>query len=53
MTNGLSHPYNLDESTFDFRDILSKYSFLFAFSMKSVKALGIAPILFAYVPYMG
>ena len=34
VTNGLSHPYYLDESTFMFRGIASIFSFLFHFSMK-------------------
>ena len=34
MTNGFSHPYHLDESTFIFRGIRSIFSFLFHFSMK-------------------
>ena len=34
VTNGLSHPYHLDEFTFIFRDIRSNFSFLFHFSMK-------------------
>ena len=49
VTNGLSHPYHLDEFIFIFRDIGS----IFHFSMKIVKANRIAPngaILFAYVP---
>ena len=33
-TNGLSHPYHLDESTFIYRGIRSDFSFLFHFSMK-------------------
>ena len=33
VTNGFSHPYHLDESTFIFRDIWSNFSFLFHFSM--------------------
>ena len=32
MTNGLSHPYHLDESTFIFRAMGSNFSFLFHFS---------------------
>ena len=31
MTNGLSHPYHLDESTFNFRGSGSDFSFLFNF----------------------
>ena len=34
VTNGLSHPYQLDESTFIFRGIGSNFSFLLHFSMK-------------------
>ena len=34
MTNGLSHPYHLDESTSIFRGIRRCSSFLFHFSMK-------------------
>ena len=34
VTNGLSHPYQLDESTFIFRDIRSDFSFQFHFSKK-------------------
>ena len=33
VTNGLSHPFQLDESTFIFRGIRSDFSFLFYFSM--------------------
>ena len=43
MTNGLSHPYHLDESIFIFRGIRSKFSFLFHFSMKIMSANRIAP----------
>ena len=43
MTNGLSHPYHLDESTFIFRGIRSDFSFLFHFSIKFMKANRIAP----------
>ena len=42
MTNGLPHPYHLDGSTFNSKDIRSKFSFLFHFSMKSMKASRIA-----------
>ena len=41
--NGLSHPYQLDEPTFMFMDVTSKFSFLFHFSMKFMKANRIAP----------
>ena len=34
MTNGLSHPYHLNEPSFDFRLIGSLFSFLFHISMK-------------------
>ena len=43
VTNGLSHPYHLDESTFIFRGVRSKFSFAFHFSMKFMKANGMAP----------
>ena len=44
LTNGLSHPYHLDESTFIFRDIKSIFfSFLFHFSMNFMPANRIAP----------
>ena len=43
-TNGLSHPYHLDESIFIFRGIRSNFSFLFHFSMKFVSANRIAPV---------
>ena len=43
MTNGLSHPYHLDESTFIYRGIRSDFSFLFHFSMKFLQANRIAP----------
>ena len=36
VTNGLSHPYHFDESTFAFRGIRS--DFFFHFSMKFMKA---------------
>ena len=52
VTNGFSHPYHLDESTFILRGI-SDFSFLFLFSMKFMEAKGISTdgtILFAYVP---
>ena len=41
--DGLSHPYQLDESTFIFRGIRSNFSFLFHFSMKIMSANRIAP----------
>ena len=43
MTNRLSHPYHLDESTFIFRGLRSKFSFLFHFSIKFIRANRIAP----------
>ena len=43
VTNGLSHPYHLDESTFIFRGIKSKISFLFHFLMKFVNAYSVCP----------
>ena len=36
--NGLSHPYQLDESTFIFRGIRSIFSFLFHFLVKIIKS---------------
>ena len=42
-SNGLSHPYHLDEPIFIFRGIRSGFSFLFHFSMKFLKANIIAP----------
>ena len=42
-TNGLSHPYQMDESTFIFRGIRNDFSFLFHFSMKIMLANRIAP----------
>ena len=42
MTNGLSHPYHLDESTSMFRGSRRCSSFLFHFSMKIYKANRIA-----------
>ena len=43
MTNGISHPYHLEESIFIFRGIRSKISFLFHFSMRFLSANRIAP----------
>ena len=43
VTNGLSHPYQFDESTFVFRGIKSDFSFSFHFSMKIMSANSIAP----------
>ena len=42
VTNGLSHPYHLDESTFIFRGIWSDFSFLFHFPTKFMLANRIA-----------
>ena len=61
VTNGLSHPYHLDESTFIFRVIRSNFSFLFHFWREFISANRISgaskqnsprsgAILFAYVP---
>ena len=64
VTNGLSLHYHLDESTFSFRVIMSKFSFLFHFSMKFLYAnripadetpptfcgISSGAILFAFVP---
>ena len=41
--NGLSHSYNLDESTFFVRVVRSNFSFLFHFSMKIMTSNRIAP----------
>ena len=43
VTNGLSHPYHLDESSFIFRGIGKFFSFLFHFSVKNMLANRIAP----------
>ena len=43
MTNGFTHPYQLDESTFIFRGIGSIFSFSFHFLMKIKIANRIAP----------
>ena len=43
VTNGISHPYHLDESIFIFRVIRSDFSFLFHFSMKIMQANVITP----------
>ena len=43
MTNGLSHPNHLNESTSIFRGIRSEFSFLFHFLMKFISANRIAP----------
>ena len=42
MTNGISHPYHLDESIFIFRGIRGIVSFLSHFSMKFMKVNRIA-----------
>ena len=42
MTNEISHPYNLDESTFNSRGIGSYFSSFFHFSKKVVLANRIA-----------
>ena len=41
--NGLSHPYQMGESTFIFRGIRNNISFLFHFSMKFMSANRKAP----------
>ena len=41
--NGLSHPSQMDESTFSFRGVRSVFSFLFNFSIIFLKANRIAP----------
>ena len=43
VTNGFSHSYHLDESTFIFRGISRNFSFLFHFSMKFMSANRKAP----------
>ena len=43
VTNGPSHLYHLDETTFIFRGSRSIFSFSFHFSMKFMKANRIAP----------
>ena len=40
LTNGFSHHYQLDESTFIFRGVRSVYYFLSHFSMKFLAAIG-------------
>ena len=42
VTNGLSHPYHLDDSPFILRGVRSNFSFLFHFSMKIMSANRIA-----------
>ena len=41
--NGISHPYQLDESIFILRGIEGYFSILFHFSMKNMSANRIAP----------
>ena len=43
MTNRVSHPYHLDESSFIYRGTRSYFSFLFLFSMKINIANRIGP----------
>ena len=43
FTNGHSHCYHLDKSTFIFRGITSDFQFFFDFSMKILLANRIAP----------
>ena len=43
MTNGISHPYHLDEATFTYRGSGSDFSFLFHFSMNIMSANRIVP----------
>ena len=43
VTKELSHPYHLDESTFDLRGIRINFSFLFHFSMKIMSGNRIDP----------
>ena len=43
VTNGLSHPYQMYESTFIFRVVKRNFSFLFHFSMNYFSANRIAP----------
>ena len=43
VTNGFSHPYQLDEFIFIFRGIRSVFQFLFQFLMRIVSANRIAP----------
>ena len=43
VTNGISHPYHLDESIFIFKGIRSNISFLFHLSMKFTPANRKAP----------
>ena len=54
MTNGLSHPYQLDESIFNFRGIRSIFSFSISFFDETNLSKQNSPrwdaILFVYVP---
>ena len=43
MTNGLSHHYHMDESTFILRGFKSNFSFLFHFAIKFMSANRLAP----------
>ena len=43
LTNGFSHHYQLDESTFIFRGVRSDFQFLSQFLMKFLQANRIAP----------
>ena len=43
VMNGLSHPYELDESFFRLKGIRSNFLFLFPFSMKFLSANSVAP----------
>ena len=43
ITNGLSHPYHLVESTFFFRGNRGNFAVFFNFSMKFLKVNSIAP----------
>ena len=43
LTTGLSHPYHLDVSTFNFGGIGSDFSFSFHFSIRIMKANRIVP----------
>ena len=43
VTNGRSHPYKMDESTFILRGVRINFSFVFQFLMKIMSANRIAP----------
>ena len=43
LTNGISHHYQLGESTFIFRGVRGDFQFLFNFSIKILQANRIAP----------